>query len=93
MFFQVLRALRVVKLKAIGSNMASSARLGVPSNRYMLGAYAVAGGIAGLAGTTQAMAFHHKLVPSVSGGFGFLGILVVLLAGFRAAPVRYGFGC
>ena len=76
-----------LKLKSIGNNMASSARLGIPSNRYMLGAFAVAGGLAGLAGTTQAMAFHHKLVPSVSGGFGFLGILVVLLAGFRAAPV------
>lgn len=76
-----------LKLKAIGNSMASSARLGVPSNRYMLGAFAVAGGLAGLAGVTQAMAFHHKLVPSVSGGFGFLGILVVLLAGFRAAPV------
>ncbi|MCP4306042.1 MAG: ABC transporter permease [bacterium] len=76
-----------LKLKSVGNNMASSARLGIPSNRYMLGAFAVAGGLAGLAGTTQAMAFHHKLVPSVSGGFGFLGILVVLLAGFRAAPV------
>jgi len=76
-----------LKLKAIGNNMASSARLGVPSKRYMLGAFAVAGGLAGLAGVTQAMAFHHKLVPSISGGFGFLGILVVLLAGFRAAPV------
>ena len=76
-----------LKLKAIGNSMASSARLGVPSNRYMLGAFAVAGGIAGLAGVTQAMAFHHKLVPSVSGGFGFLGILVVLLAAFRAGPV------
>jgi simple sugar transport system permease protein len=76
-----------LKLKAIGNSMQSSARLGVPSNRYMLGAFAVAGALAGLAGTTQAMAFHHKLVPSVSGGFGFLGILVVLLAGFRAGPV------
>ena len=76
-----------LKLKAIGSNMASSARLGVSSNRYMLSAFALAGALAGLAGTTQAMAFHHKLVPSISGGYGFLGILVVLLAGFRAAPV------
>ena len=73
-----------LKLKAIGNSMRSSARLGVPSNRYMLGAFAVAGALAGLAGTTQAMAFHHKLVPSVSGGFGFLGILVGLLAGCRA---------
>ena len=35
-------------------------------------------------------AFHHKLVPAISGGYGFLGILVVLLAGFDAkwiAPI------
>jgi ABC-type uncharacterized transport system permease subunit len=76
-----------LRLKAIGNSMTSSARLGIPSNLYMLASFAVAGGLAGLAGTTQAMAFHHKLVPAVSGGFGFLGILVVLLAGFRAAPV------
>ncbi len=86
-FFLMRGTMFGLKLKAIGNSMASSARLGIPSNRYMLGAFAVAGGLAGLAGTTQAMAFHHKLVPSVSGGFGFLGILVVLLAGFRAAPV------
>lgn len=86
--YLVMRGTRFgLRLKAIGSNMASSARLGVPSNRYMLGAFAVAGALAGLAGTTQAMAFHHKLVPSISGGYGFLGILVVLLAGFRAGPV------
>ncbi len=86
-FYMMRGTMFGLKLKAIGNNMASSARLGIPSNRYMLGAFAVAGGLAGLAGTTQAMAFHHKLVPSVSGGFGFLGILVVLLAGFRAGPV------
>ena len=86
-YFLMRGTLFGLRLKAIGNSMPSSARLGVPSNRYMLGAFAVAGALAGLAGTTQAMAFHHKLVPSVSGGFGFLGILVVLLAGFRAGPV------
>jgi simple sugar transport system permease protein len=86
-YFLMRGTLFGLKLKAIGSNMESSARLGVSSNRYMLSAFALAGALAGLAGTTQAMAFHHKLVPSISGGYGFLGILVVLLAGFRAAPV------
>ena len=52
------------------------------------------GALAGVAGTVQALAFHHKLVPSVSGGYGFLAILVVLLAGFRAvwtAPIALFF--
>jgi len=74
-----------MKLKAVGSNPRSAFLLGIPTGRYMLGAFAVCGALAGLAGTIQATGFHHKLVPSVSGGYGFLGILVVLLAAFRAA--------
>jgi simple sugar transport system permease protein len=57
-------------------------------------AFGLCGAFAGLAGAVQATGFHHKLVPSVSGGYGFLGILVVLLAGFRAiwiAPIALFF--
>jgi len=73
-----------LRLKAVGSNSQSAHLLGIPTGRYMLSAFAVCGALAGLAGAIQATGFHHKLVPSVSGGYGFLGILVVLLAGFRA---------
>jgi len=76
-----------LKLKAVGRNSQSAHLLGIPTNRYILGAFAICGALAGLAGAIQATGFHHKLVPSVSGGYGFLGILVVLLAGFRAAYV------
>jgi general nucleoside transport system permease protein len=76
-----------LRLKAVGRNIRSSHLLGIPTNRYMLGAFAICGGLAGLAGAIQATGFHHKLVPSVSGGYGFLGILVVLLAGFHAARI------
>ena len=74
-----------LKLKAVGANNRSAFLLGIPTDRYMLAAFALCGALAGLAGTVQATAFHHKLVPSISGGYGFLGILVVLLAAFRTA--------
>jgi simple sugar transport system permease protein len=74
-----------LRLKAVGSNSQSAFLLGIPTGRYMLSAFALCGALAGLAGAVQAMGFHHKLVPAVSGGYGFLGILVVLLAAFRAA--------
>ena len=74
-----------LRLKAVGRNPRSSFLLGIPTNRYMLGAFAIGGALAGIAGTVQATAFHHKLVPSISGGYGFLAILVVLLASFSAA--------
>ncbi|HLF28308.1 MAG TPA: ABC transporter permease [Anaerolineae bacterium] len=74
-----------LRLKAVGRNMRSAFLLGIPTARYMLVAFALCGGLAGLAGAIQATGFHHKLVPAVSGGYGYLGILVALLAGFRAA--------
>jgi simple sugar transport system permease protein len=76
-----------LRLTAVGRNPQSAHLLGIPTDRYVLGAFAFCGALAGLAGAIQAIGFHHTLVPSISGGYGFLGILVVLLAGFRAAYV------
>ncbi|HEX7588432.1 MAG TPA: hypothetical protein VF478_08975, partial [Anaerolineae bacterium] len=47
------------------------------------------------AGTVQAIGVWHRFIPSISGGYGYLGILVVLLSGFQAillAPVAFFFG-
>ena len=68
--------------------------LGVATTNRMLGAFLVCGALAGIAGAVQAIGFHHKLVPAVSGGYGFLALLVVLLVGFKQvwiAPVALFF--
>lgn len=83
-----------LQLRAVGLGPAAAARLGVPTARVLFAAFLIGGAIAGLAGAVQVAAFHHKLVPSVSGGYGFLGILVVLLAGYRlrwTAPIAFFF--
>ncbi len=83
-----------LRLKAVGRNPRSAFLLGIPTNRYMLGAFAICGGLAGAAGAVQAIGFHHKLIPAISGGYGFLAILVVLLVSNRAvliAPVALFF--
>jgi len=74
-----------LRIRAVGRNAESAHLLGIPTRRYLVAAFAMCGALAGIAGTVQATGFHHKLVPSISGGYGFLGVLVVLLAGFRAA--------
>lgn len=76
-----------LRLRAVGRNPRSARLLGIPPERTVLAAFAVCGALAGLAGAVQATGVHHKLVPAISGGYGFLGILVVLLAGFRPIPV------
>jgi simple sugar transport system permease protein len=84
--YVLMRGTRLgLRLKAVGKNARSASLLGIPTERYTLGAFALCGALAGIAGAIQAAGVHHKLVPSVSGGYGFLGILVVLLAGYRAA--------
>ena len=83
-----------LRLKAVGQSPKSAFLLGIPTNRYLLSAFLIGGGLAGIAGAVQVTAFHHKLVPAISGGYGFLGILVVLLAGFNAkwiAPIALFF--
>jgi ABC-type uncharacterized transport system permease subunit len=83
-----------LRLKAVGANPDSAFIIGLPTRRYLLAAMAICGGLAGLGGAIQAIGFQHKLVPAISGGYGFLGILVVLLAGFRAAliaPIAFFF--
>ncbi len=83
-----------LRLKAVGQSPTSAFLLGIPTNRYLLSAFLIGGALAGIAGTVQVTAFHHKLVPAISGGYGFLGILVVLLAAFDArwiAPIALFF--
>jgi simple sugar transport system permease protein len=83
-----------LRLKAVGKNPRSAHLLGIPTERYTLAAFLLCGGLAGLAGAILVSGVFHKLVPSVSGGYGFLGILVVLLAGYRAAwiaPISFFF--
>ena len=68
-----------IRLKATGINIFATERFYFTSDKYIILSYLLAGGIAGIAGFSQSSAAYHKLVPSISGGFGFLSILIVLI--------------
>jgi ABC-type uncharacterized transport system permease subunit len=72
-----------LKLKAIGNNQRSAFLMGIPTRRYMLVAFLVCGALAGTAGSIQAIGVRQRLIPSISAGYGFLALLVVLLTGYR----------
>ncbi len=83
-----------LRLKATGKNPRSAFLLGVDTGREMLLAFALGGMMAGLAGAVLAMGLFHRLIPSISSGYGYLAILVVLLANNQAAwiaPVAFFF--
>jgi ABC-type uncharacterized transport system permease subunit len=83
-----------LQLKAIGRNIRAAHLLGIATERQMLLAFALAGACAGLAGAVQTTVTYHRLIPSISSGYGYLAILVAMLAGFRAiwvAPIAFVF--
>lgn len=78
-----------LQLKALGRNPRSAFLLGVATERHTLLAMAACGALAGLAGAVRAVSFYGNLRPLISGGIGFLAILVVLLASIRALWVPF----
>lgn len=76
-----------LELRAVGSNPRSARVLGIPVERTMLTAFGISGALAGLGGAVVVLGIQHKLVPAVSGGRGFLAVLVVLLAGLGIRAV------
>jgi simple sugar transport system permease protein len=73
-----------LQLKAVGKSPAGAHVLGIPTERRMLSAYALCGACAGVAGAFLVIMVHHRLIPSISSGYGFLSILIVLLSAFQA---------
>ena len=86
-FIFVLIALRGtfwgLKLKALGKNPYSSYLLGVSSERETILAMAFCGALAGLGGAVRVLSWFDSLRQSISGGIGFLALLVVMLATYR----------
>jgi simple sugar transport system permease protein len=72
-----------LQLKATGKNPRSALLLGVPVERSTLSALLVCGALAGIAGAHRTLFIYQSLRPLVSGGIGFLALLVVLLASVR----------
>ena len=83
-----------LKLKAVGRNIRAAFLLGVPTWQHMMLAFIVCGLFAGLAGGLQVTAVYHRLIPAISSGYGFAGLMVAMLVNYQAlwvAPVALFF--
>jgi general nucleoside transport system permease protein len=72
-----------LRLKAVGKNGRAAFILGIPTTRYMMLSFILCGVFAGMAGAVQVQAVYHRLIPSISSGYGFLGLLVAMLVNFQ----------
>lgn len=69
--------------KAIGHNAKAAFLFGLKPGPTMVLAMMLAGGMAGLAGNLQVTAVYHRLIPAISSNYGYLALLVVMLAGYN----------
>ncbi len=83
-----------LRLKAVGKGMKSAFRLGISTWQHMLLSFVICGIFAGLAGALQVTAVYHRLIPSISSGYGFMGLMIAMLINFQAlwlAPIALFF--
>jgi simple sugar transport system permease protein len=78
-----------LKLKALGKNPYSAFLLGVSSERETILAMAFCGALAGLGGAVRVLSWFDSLRQSISGGIGYLALLVVMLAAYRIFLVPF----
>jgi general nucleoside transport system permease protein len=74
-----------LRLKAVGKNAKAAYLLGIPTWQYSMASFAICGLFAGLAGAVQVTSVYHRLIPSISSGYGYMGLMVSMLVNFSAA--------
>jgi len=75
------------EIRAYGSNPISSAYKGINKTRLTIFIMILSGGLAGLAGATEVFGVSYRLNASISPGYGFMGIIVAILAGLNPIGV------
>lgn len=73
-----------LKLKAVGKNFRAAYLLGIPTWQYSMYSFLICGALAGIAGAIQVTAVYHRLIPSISSGYGYLGLMVAMLINYQA---------
>jgi simple sugar transport system permease protein len=76
-----------LELRAVGLGRRQAWMLGVDPGRRIILAFFLAGGMAGLVGTNFVLGYKHYYEDGFSGGIGFLGIAVALIARNRPLMV------
>ena len=76
-----------LNVKATGINPLAAKLLAIHPERTGLTAITIGGALAGFAGGLQVSCVYHRLLPPISSGYGYLALLVVMLANYRIIPV------
>lgn len=77
------------EIEMSGANPEASDYAGVNASRVLLLTASLSGAIGGLAGWNEIFGVHHRLLDGMTGGYGFLGIIVALLGGLHPLGILF----
>jgi general nucleoside transport system permease protein len=69
------------EVRVVGTNRHAAVYAGIPVHRRLLEVMLISGGIAGIAGMLEIAGTVHRLQGGISNNFGYLGIMVAVIAG------------
>jgi general nucleoside transport system permease protein len=79
-WFLITRTTLGFRIRVIGENAEAARYGGIRVPRVLLGAAAISGALAGLAGVCEVGGVHYQVMSDLSPGFGYSGIVVAMLA-------------
>jgi simple sugar transport system permease protein len=77
------------EVRLVGSNPAAAHYAGIPARRHLITVMLLSGAIAGLAGMLEIAGTVHRLQGGISNNYGYLGIMVAVLARNSAIGVIF----
>jgi ABC-type uncharacterized transport system permease subunit len=78
------------EVRLAGSNAQAALYAGIPFRRHLITVMLLSGAIAGIAGMLEVAGTVHRLQGGISNNFGYLGIMVAVLARGSALGVLAG---
>ncbi len=84
-YFFLWRTVFGYRLRAVGAGSQAARYSGIKVEFHLLSAMILSGGFAGLAGISEVLAIHHRLLDGVTAGYGFTGIVAALFG--RLHPI------
>jgi simple sugar transport system permease protein len=78
------------EVRIAGSNPSAARYAAIPFRRHLIVVMLLSGAIAGLAGMFEAVGTAHRLQGGISNNFGYIGIMVAVLARGSAIGVLAG---
>lgn len=82
-----MRTPRGLRIDLVGTNPSLAAQAGVDPRRARVMLLLISAGAAGIAGTVQLLGVSHRVTTGLSGGIGYTGVLVAVLARSRPLAV------